>query len=365
MSMNNNGSKNPFGGVIGGILLIIVGIGLLWYNEGRTVGEQKGISEAKDKYVQVKSDKIDSKYDNKLIATNGKLDISNSNELVDSDFNIKIKSAKMTRTVEMYQWDESCTTDDNNVEKCDYKKEWEDSVIDSSDFKKSGHDNPNSMPYESKIYVADNVKMGAYSLPNTLLERLSTKKTKTGEELREEFANKIADYKIEGEYITSQVEEEPQIGDIRIKFDYNDADSVSVLAVQTGTTLTSYVPKTGSKIYKIKEGIHTGDEIIQDLIDENNTIKWIFRLLGTVLVMIGIGSIFSPINKLANFIPIVGGVVGVITGLVSILAGLAISLVVIALAWFRFRPLLSISLLAIVVVCIILLFVLKKKNNKE
>ena len=103
-------NKNKSGGIIGGIILVIIGICLLWYNEGRTVKTQKAISEAKKTYIEVKSDKVDSKNEGKLIATNGKIDLTNANELVDNTFGIKTKSAKMVRSVEMYQWTEQQIT---------------------------------------------------------------------------------------------------------------------------------------------------------------------------------------------------------------------------------------------------------------
>lgn len=356
-----------FGGIIAGIILVIGGIGLLWWNEGRTVKTQQGIDEAKSNFIQVKSDKINSKNDNKLIATNGKLDLSDSEELVDEDFNIKVQSAKMERVVEMYQWTESCTTDEDNHENCTYKKEWEDSLVDSSDFKQSNsHTNPSSMPYEGIVYTAENVKMGEFILPESLLKTLSTKKEKKTSELEEEFNNEIEGYNIDGKYITDSSNiDKPEIGDIRVSFKYNDADSVSVLAVQTSDTLTEYTSKNGTKIYRLKEGIHQGDAIIQDLTDENQTLKWILRLVGALLVIFGIASILSPLSKLTGFIPIVGNVVSFATALVSFLLGTAISLIVIAIAWLRFRPLLSIGLLVVVVIIIVILLTLKKKKTKS
>ena len=78
-------------GILGGLLLLLVGIGLLWWNEGRTVKNQSGINEARKNYTQIKSDKIDSKYDGKLVATNGNLDLSASPELKDEKFGITVK----------------------------------------------------------------------------------------------------------------------------------------------------------------------------------------------------------------------------------------------------------------------------------
>ena len=356
-------SGGIFGGIVAGIILIIVGIGVLWWNEGRTVKVQKGINEAKKVYVQVKSDKVDSKNDGKLVATNGKLDLSESEELVDSDFGIKIKSALLNRNVEMYQWVETCETDDNDNERCTYKKEWSDSLIDSSDFKESSkHSNPDSMPYESEEFAASNVKMGAYTLPKDLLKRLSTDKKVSNEQLVEEYNKSKEDYEVVKNYITTVKEDEdPVIGDVRISFEYNDSESVSVLAVQTGDSFSKYVTKSGTNIYRIKEGTHTGEVIIQDMTDENTAIKWLLRLLGVLLEVFGFASIFSPIKKLAGFIPFLGGLVDMATGLIALVLGLSVSLVVIAVAWLRFRPILSICLLAVVAVLVFILIKNKKK----
>ena len=360
------GSKSKsggiFGGILAGIILIIIGVVLLWWNEGRTVKVQKGINEAKDVYTQIKSDKVDSKYDGKLVSTNGKLDLSDAEELVDQDFGIKVKSALMERNVEMYQWTETCETDDNDNEKCSYKKEWVDHLVDSSNFKESSkHSNPSSMPYESEEFVAENVKMGAFTLPKDLLEKLSTKKDKTNAELTEE-AKEVEGYAIVNKYITNVEEDNPVIGNVRVSFSYNDADSVSVLAVQTGDSFAKYTTKSGTSVYRIKEGTHTGEEIIQDMTDENKTIKWLLRLVGLLLEIFGFASIFSPIKKLAGFIPFLGGLVSMATGLIALLLGSSVTLVVIAVAWLRFRPILSIVLLAIVGVLIFLLIKFKKKE---
>ena len=358
--------KNKTGGILGGIILVIIGICLLWYNEGRTVKTQKAISEARKTYIEVKSDKVDSKNEGKLIATNGKIDLTNTNELVDDTFGIKVKSAKMIRTVEMYQWTEECSTDDNNNEHCEYKKEWKAELVDSSEFKESGHSNPTSMPYENNTYLADNVKLGAFTLSKDLQDNLSTDKSVGNEQLTTEYINKKEGLKISGNYIDNIPESgTPEIGNIRISFKYNDSDSATVLAVQNGETFSKFIAKSGKAVYRIKEGVHTGAEILQDMTNENNFIKWLLRILGIILIIGGINSLFAPLQKLANFVPILGGLVGFASGLVSFVLGLAISLVVIALAWFRFRPLLSIILIVIVVGLVLLLKKMKNKTPED
>ena len=134
MSKQTKNAKG--GGIISGLLLLVIGIGVLWYNEGRTVATQSTINEAKKNYTDVSSKKIDEKYDGKLIATKGKIDLSEASTPTDSTFGISAKAAKLVRTVEVYQWKENCETDDNDQKNYTYEKVWEDRLIDSSDLKK-------------------------------------------------------------------------------------------------------------------------------------------------------------------------------------------------------------------------------------
>ena len=55
------------GGILSGLLLLVVGIGVLWYNEGRTVKTQSTINEAKKVYKDVSSEEINDKYDGNLV----------------------------------------------------------------------------------------------------------------------------------------------------------------------------------------------------------------------------------------------------------------------------------------------------------
>ena len=64
-----------------------------------------------------------------------------------------------------------------------------------------------------------------------------------------------------------------------------------------------------------------------------------------------------------SYVPILGSIVGGAVGLISFILGLAISLVVIAVAWLRYRPTLGITLLVIVAALIILL-IIRGRNSK-
>ena len=98
---------------------------------------------------------------------------------------------------------------------------------------------------------------------------------------------------------------------------------------------------------------------------ENNFLKWILRLVGTLLCVIGFGAILKPISAITSFVPILGSIVGAAVGLVSFVLGLCLSLIVIAIAWIRFRPILGICLLAIVGVLVVFLITRGKKTKND
>lgn len=353
--MATNKAKKT-GGFLGGIIIFLIGIFVLWNNEGRTVKEQNAINEALKGYKDVSSKTIDSKNEGKIIATTGKIDLSGSTELTDSKFGISEKAVKLKRIVEMYQWTESCETDDDDKETCSYKKEWSDSVVDSSEFKKAGHENPSSMKLEDSEYTASNVKVGAFELPERLIGALSYNKDYNNEKLTEQYKNTVEGYVVNEKYITNSVDvTDPQVGDLRISYKVATDGEVSLLGVQSDNTIKAYTAKKGKNIFEIRRGSYTGREILESKASANRTMKWILRILGIVLVISGIGSLFTPLQGVTSQIPVIGSIVNFSTGLFAGVVGFAISLIVIAIAWFRFRPLLSIILLVVVVGLIIFL----------
>lgn len=362
--MKNKNAKSG-GGILGGLLFLVIGIGILWSNEGRTVKTQSAILEAKKTFIQVKSDKVDSKNDGKLVATKGKINIDAAEELKDDTFGIAVKAVKMKRNVEMYQWKESCKTDDNDKTTCTYEKVWESKLLDSSEYKEAGHTNPTDMLYESEVYIANDVKLGAFTLPDELVKSLGYDKKKTNDELTNEYNNSKENIKVDGKYLTNVNADGPVVGDLRISYEYTTVKNASVIGVQTDDTFEAFTSKKGKDIYTIVEGNKTGAQILENMISANKTIKWGLRILGVALVIGAFSSMFSFITNLASKVPVLGAIIGGATSLVSTILGIGVSLLVIAIAWFRFRPVLSIVLIAIVIALIVFLKVYVPKTKKE
>ena len=95
INLNSKSDSKKGSGVLAGLILLVIGTILLWWNEGNYVKTAGAIKEAKDNFIQVDNAKYDSKNDNKLIATNAEYVVNE--DVVDNTFNIKIKSAKLDR----------------------------------------------------------------------------------------------------------------------------------------------------------------------------------------------------------------------------------------------------------------------------
>ena len=350
--------KNSFSGIIGGIIFVIIGIILLVFNERSNVKNIHDVKELKDSYVEVKSNSVDKENDGKLIVTNGKLDFGEE-VLSDEKFGISITTPLLERTVEIYQWTEDKQESEDKTT-YNYTKEWSKELIDSKSFhESSGHSNPTSVPYEGASYQAKELKVGVYKLSSAFNSKLSAKNTYGDLE----SAKLPEGYKIYNNYITNSEEpENPKVGDIRISFNYANYSDVTVMGKLSFDTIVEYTTKEKTNITYFVEGTHDGAYIISSIEKGNKAMKWILRFIGTILIIAGIKALFGPLTTLSSYVPILGRLVDGAAGLVSFLVGLAISLIVIAISWIVFRPILGICLLAGAIILVVLA---KKMGTKK
>lgn len=353
--------KNAFASVIGGLICIVIGIVLLWWNEGNDVKNIKTIEEARDSLVNIKSDEVDSANEGKLVSTNGKINVVDES-LKDDYFNIIVSNTgKLVRIVEMYQWVEDCDTEDDRTV-CTYDKKWLNTIERSDSFEESGHDNPSDMPYDDEAYYANRVELGAFKLSATQIQMLSTEATVTPNS----SVFLPNGYRIVDKYITSATSmSSPRVGDVRVSFKYNTDTDITVLAMQKGDSFADYKSEQGKILNELKSGLLTGEEMIDVVEKENNILKWVLRILGIALVTGGFTALLSPILMVVSIIPLIGDGIAWILKAIAGLIGFAVSMLIIALAWIVFRPLLGICLLAVVVGVIVLVVVLIKKGRAK
>jgi len=171
---------SSFKGILVGVALVVASIGVLFWNEGRTIKQAKALDEGAQNVLSVDVDALDSNNEGKLIHVCGE---AVTNDVLNEDFfGVSLNALKLSRVVEAYQWEEESETKtertsgggEKKTTTYSYRKVWSSELIDSSRFKESGHDNPTGLPVESAEYYAPNVSLGAFKLPERIVARLAT-----------------------------------------------------------------------------------------------------------------------------------------------------------------------------------------------
>jgi len=155
----------------------------------------------------------------------------------------------------------------------------------------------------------------------------------------------------------------PQIGDVRVTFRETRPGPVSFLAKINGGTFEPYRAGNGQTVSRFAMGTYSLETMYGDANSANVTTTWILRALGAALVIFGLKTVLAPLSVLFSFIPLLGRLVGAGAGLASALLGLAWSLVVVSLAWLRFRPLIGGAML--VAAGVLLAFCFKSRGRAK
>ncbi len=144
-----------------------------------------------------------------------------------------------------------------------------------------------------------------------------------------------------------RVPSSPEAGDVRITFEVVVPAKVTVMAVVDGDTFKPYKAKNGKRFQTLVMGKKSGDEIIDEEKEVNNIFLWILRIVGALMVIGGLKGIFDFIITILKVVPFIANIIGWGIGVVCTVVGIAWSLIIIAIAWLFYRPLLGISLLVL------------------
>ena len=139
----------------------------------------------------------------------------------------------------------------------------------------------------------------------------------------------------------------PEVGDVRVTFEKVVPAKVTVMAVVDGDSFKPFKAKNGKRFQTLVMGKKSGDEIIDAAKESNNMILWALRIIGILMVIGGLKGIFGFIETILKVGPFIAGIFGWGVGLVCTVIGIAWSLIIIAIAWLFYRPLLGISLLVL------------------
>lgn len=346
-----------FTGVLAGLVIVVLGIGLLAWNEGRSIARIRGLGEGGRAVVTAPLTRIDPANEGRLIHLSGPLVVEGRRE--DPASGVSVGGVSLRRTVEYYQWTETSRSEtrtrpgggEETVTTYDYQREWSGTPRDSSQFHTpAGHTNL-TPPIETALVSAEEGRVGAYRADRRLLDTVppTVPVTVTEADARRLSATLSRPVRVEsGALYVGANPASPAVGDMRVRYVAAPAGVVSVVAAQTSGALAPFVTRNGSEIYLTAEGTVGADEMFRQAKDGNQVLSWILRAAGIIGLMVGLGRILGPLSTLADVLPPVGAVVRFGTGALAGIGGLGIGLVVIAVSWFVVRPVFAVVSLAVI-----------------
>ncbi len=369
-------SKSWFGriggavkGIVIGLVLMAVAFGLLFWNEGRAVARYKTLKEGGGVVLSVVSDRVDSGNEGKLVHMAGRAVTEAT--LSDHELGVQARAIALIRDVEMYQWKESRRSEtkkrfgggEETVTTYSYAKEWAGRASNSGNFKKpDGHGNPTRMAYESRISLADDVRLGAFLVPDFLIRKISNETPLTlGAEIKPPQNTRGKIHRQPDGFYLGADPDVPQVGDLRIKYRVILPSDISLVARQTGASFAPYTASAGGTIELLEMGIHPAAAMFQKAQQTNTILTWGLRAGGFLLMALGVGLILSPLAVFADVVPFVGSLVGAGTKLISALVAGILSLITIGIAWFIYRPMIG-AAFAVIAGAIFILLVGKMKK---
>lgn len=366
---------NSFKAIGGGLLMFVLGTALLWWNEGRAVKTDKMLNEAESKTEELATiNRIDPEMDGKLVYATGMVNTEDS--LVDAKYGVGAKAVKLVRSVEYYQWVEEAHKESKDklggkqetTTTYTYKEAWVGSPVSSSDFRDPAYKNKNFVltTAESEEWTAEKVTFGAFELSqyqigcirgdepaqlNLDSAKLAAMNKEAQQVITRQYGGKSDSMKLvhtaDNQLYFGFSPSSPAIGDVRITWTKVMPAKVTIIAKQSGNSFTSFKAKNGKTFQTLVMGTRAAEDIYESAHTSNNMMLWMLRIFGILLVIGGLKGIFGFIETILKVVPFIVGIFGWGVGIVCTVVGVAWSLIIIALAWLFYRPLLGISLLAI------------------
>lgn len=348
---------SAFGGVLTGLCLVVASIILLSWNEGRSVQAIRTHKEGADVVKPVPADRIQSAHEGQLIHLTAPA--SAEGQRLDTALGIASEGLRLTRQVQYYQWVETSKSEsrtklgggEETVTTYSYNLEWTATPQDSSRFHQAaGHHNPTPV-LKNADFIADQARAGAFTLDQDALQQVTaeTPLTLTAEQASTASAALNTPVSVlDNSLYIGPNSATPQAGDMKVAYSLVPQNQIlSLIGAQTSGVIRPYPTKAGSSILMVRAGTASAEEMFAQAKAANKTMSWILRGVGVVVMIAALGMVLSPLGVLADVVPLFGSIVRMGTGLVAGALGLTLSVLVIALSWIAFRPLLGIGLIAL------------------
>jgi hypothetical protein len=327
----------------------------LWCNEKPAIHRAKTLEEGEGLVTSIASIYVDSFNEGRLVHLTGQ--VLTDDVLTDETFNLYFYhtiAIKLRRTVEMYQWKESSYRDDEGDIHYTHKKVWSEHRIDSSRFLyKWLYKNP-SMPVQGQSWIAE-MKLGEFTLSSSFVAKMDHYQRLTiTEQMFVEMPNTLYGRKLHlnnGNYYLGDNPDDPQIGDLRVKFEVVYPEAISVVAKQTDSHLSSYQTRVGGDIELFEYGTVDAETMFLHARIDNFANQLPHRILGFFIMFVAIYMAFFVLGRLEAFMPFLSGMVEWSRrGWISLaIVAATLSVFIIAVAWVKYTPILAIIVMVIAV----------------
>jgi hypothetical protein len=344
--------KNSFAGFLVGIALFIGAIPLLAWNENNVYKVRMGLKEGAELVRSVEA-RPSSELEGQLVHVSGT--VSTAAGVKDPVFQIGYDVLRLQRTVEMYQWDEKRSKQDDKT-RYSYHQKWSERHIDSSRFNDSNnHRNPPPPPYSSDDFIADDGRLGEFAVSESQIRAAGglapIAEAAVPPALRNDGWRGHGSTWFKGRGSLDS----PDVGDLRISFTVLPEGTLSLVGQQQGKALVPWTSSRDTEVMLVERGAASAPEMFEAAQSRNNLFGWAMRAAGFAAMWIGLGMCFQPLASVLSFIPGVGGLVRVIGKWLTFLIAMLFAVTTIVLSWIAVRPLILVMVLAgIVAVALII-----------
>lgn len=388
---------NALSGVCVGLLFFILSFPVLFWNEGNYVQQAAAISELETKVIDALPDTVNKQNNLQPVCIRGTL--TYDEEIIDKEYGIHAYGLRLSRTPESYQYFEHSTSrtektgggGERTVTTYSYTSDWAHSL--QTSLHDSAYRNPSNWKIRPQAYYGK-AKLGVFNLPKIVIENIGTEteinildksysllgqaiagsgnrkltdKLLTGgltigaalkkddttlssdKALISSVSALVKDLRIDGNYVYTGQPNQPVIGDNRAKWTIVRPETITLLGKQTTDgRIVPYTTSNQLEILLYAEGELSTDELIRKAESENSFYTWLIRFGGWFCMFIGFLLMFQPASILLDIVPFIGsflsGMVSCGFTIVAFLVSVSLSLLIIAIAWFAYRPFFAIGL---------------------
>lgn len=298
--------KNSVIGIFLGILLFLASFGVLYWNEGRV-----NFAKVAETAIVLPATGSPSVKLGTLVSVTGTL--TSPETLGDPPYLAAGDYAALNRKAEMYAWEEDSKSEttkntggsQTTTTTYTYSKTWTENPENSSSFRESrNHQNP-AKSIDSQTLHVTQAQVGDYQLDMNSLQFPTNAQVSltTTTVLPQYQAQQNGNFLFMGKGSFQA----PEIGDMRLSYQALKKNIQATVFGSLGEQNQLVVHKTRKKVsfYRLFEG--TREESIESLALEHTIWTWIFRLVGFLMMWIGLSLVTEPLAVLLDFIPFIGG----------------------------------------------------------